>query len=130
NPAFNNSGLLEVRAGTLSFGGGFTQTAGETVLNDPASNGGAIASSSALAIQGGRLSGHGTITGVVNNTGGTVGPGYSQLDLPGTLTITGNYTQGPAGAFAVKIRGLSPGVDIDEVNVGGSATLDGTLAVS
>jgi len=59
----------------------------------------------------------------VNNSGGIVSPGAS----PGILTITGNYTQGASGALNMEIGGLVAGVDYDQLRVGGSTSLAGTL---
>jgi hypothetical protein len=117
---FNNTGTVVVQTGIFAFGNGFTQTAGVTLLN-----GGSVNSSQTMAIQGGNLAGRGTITGNVNNSGGTVIPGTS----PGQLTITGNYTQGPAGSLAIEIGGLDADTQFDQLVVGGTATLGGTLAV-
>ncbi|HEY3243823.1 MAG TPA: hypothetical protein VGM03_10770 [Phycisphaerae bacterium] len=117
---FNNSGTLEVLAGTLAFGtGGMTQTAGETILN-----GGNIQTSTPIALQGGTLRGNGTITGSVNSSGGTVAPGLS----PGMLTISGNYTNN--GTLAIELGGTTAGNGFDVLAVGGTATLGGTLQVT
>jgi hypothetical protein len=67
---FNNTGTVDVAAGTLEFSNGYTQTAGTTQLN-----GGAIATSNPLQIQGGSVVGFGTITGNVINRGGRIAPG-------------------------------------------------------
>jgi hypothetical protein len=59
----------------------------------------------------------------VNNVAGTVSPGAS----PGVLTITGNYTQGASGVLDMQIGGLVAGTDYDQLRVGGSTSLAGTL---
>jgi hypothetical protein len=46
------------------------------------------------------------------------------------LTITGNYTQGSGGTLSVKIGGATAGTQYDQLAVGGTATLNGTLNVS
>jgi hypothetical protein len=79
-----------------------------------------------LSVGGGVLRGGGQITATVTNTGGTVAPGTS----PGVLTISGNYTQGPGGTLAVEVAGTTPGTQFDRLVVSGTASLDGTLAVS
>ncbi|HWB10108.1 MAG TPA: DUF4214 domain-containing protein [Pirellulales bacterium] len=118
---FNNSGTVDVKSGTLSFDENFTETAGATILD-----GGAIQNANALSLQGGSLSGSGTVTGDVDNSGGTLSPGFS----PGAINIAGDYTQGSSGTLDVEVGGLTPGTDFDVLNVGGTAGLDGTLAVS
>jgi hypothetical protein len=68
---------------------------------------------------GGLLKGSGVIIGNVVNVG-TLSPGNS----PGTLSITGNYTQGAAGTYNVQI--FSP-QNYSRLVVSGHASLDGTL---
>jgi hypothetical protein len=46
------------------------------------------------------------------------------------LTITGNYIQGASGALDMQIGGLVAGTDYDQLRVGGSTSLDGTLNTS
>jgi len=120
--AFSNSGTVSAQTGTLAFSGGYLQTAGATILA-----GGAISmSGSSLTLQGGVLSGAGAITGSVVNNGGQVSPGTS----PGILNITGGYTQTPAGVLNIEIGGVTVGTQFDQLKIGGSATLGGTLNVS
>jgi hypothetical protein len=119
---FNNAGTLQALAATLQFTGGFTQTAGSTTLN-----GGTIASSTTMNIQGGTFTGVGTETGNLTSSGQAI-PG-----LPiGTLTVSGNYTQSSSGALSVDIGGHTPGTQYDQLNLTGSgaASLGGTLNVS
>ena len=62
------------------------------------------------------------MTGNVQNAG--------TLDLGsavGTLTITGNYTQTPAGALTIKLGGVTAGTLYDQLVVSGAAQLGGTL---
>jgi hypothetical protein len=75
------------------------------------------------------LSGLGTITGSVTNTGGNVIVGDNGTTV-GILTITGNYTQGSGGTLSIKIGGATAGTQYDWLVVGGTATLDGTLNVT
>ncbi len=58
--------------------------------------------------------------------GGLVSPGNS----PGTLHITGNYTQTTAGKLLIELAGTAPGTQYDQLLVTSTATLDGTLDVS
>lgn len=76
-------------------------------------------------IQGGRLAGAGTLSGSAK-VNGQLEPGLT----PGTLTLTGNYTQDTNGTAVIEIQGPTPGTDHDVVAIGGSATLDGALSVS
>ena len=68
---------------------------------------------------GGMLKGSGIILGNVVNVG-TISPGNS----PGTLTISGNFTQGAGGTYNVEI--FSP-QNYSRLVVLGHASLDGTL---
>jgi len=122
--AFNNTGTVNANAGTLNFSGVYTQTSGSTALN-----GGGIATNTLLNINGGTLAGTGTITGNVSiGSGGILSPGFT----PGTINITGNYTQNSTGSYLAEIGGLTAGTQYDQANLTGTgtATLGGTLNVS
>lgn len=69
--------------------------------------------------------GTGTITGDLANAG-TVSPGAS----PGTINVTGDYTQESTGVLAMEIGGTTPDTEHDQLLVSGTAALDGTLQVS
>ena len=115
----NYGGTVDVRRGTVRLSG-FTQTAGVFRL----SGGNAAISSS--TISGGRLEGTGTVAvaGTLTSAG-EVSPGFSI----GTLTITGNYSQSASGVLRMEIGGAEAG-ESDLLQVGGTATLGGTVAVS
>jgi hypothetical protein len=72
----------------------------------------------------GTLKGTGTLSGNFTNTG-TMAPGTS----PGTFSITGDYSQTPAGNYQVEIEGTNPW-QIDLLNISGTAALNGTLSIS
>jgi len=110
---FNGDARL-LNAGTLS------QTAGKTTI----ASGAHFDADGTMTVSGGTLSGAGTLTGSVSNTGGTVAPASS----PGTLSITGNYTQSAGGTLQIAVN--STGADqFSVLTVGGSPTLGGTLAL-
>jgi fibronectin-binding autotransporter adhesin len=117
NVAIHNTGAVQAKTGTLALTGSsvLTQTAGSTSLL-----GGGLSSANAIAIQGGSLGGAGTITGNVANSGGHVAPGSS----PGTLAISGAYTQGAAASLDVQIASLA---SYDVLAVTGATSLAGTL---
>jgi hypothetical protein len=79
-----NAGTVTVSSGTSLGVGNYFQTSGSTVLNGGTINGGS------LSINGGSLTGTGTINATVTN-GGQVMPGGASA--VGTLTINGAYTQ-------------------------------------
>ncbi len=117
--SFNNTGTIQALSGTISFSAGYTQTAGSVQLN-----GGNLAAST-VNIQGGSLSGAGTITANVTNAG-QVSPGSSA----GILPITGTYTQTAAGSLNIEIGGLTAGTQFDRLAVSGAATLGGAFNIT
>ncbi len=129
--ATTNAGTFTMQSGTTLFGFyGYTQTAGTTTL----SGGDASTSDGAMPpdfypfdIQGGTLSGAGTIDADVTSEG-TVAPGSSSA--AGTLSITQTYVQSDTGTLGVGLGGTHAGTNFDVLAVGGDATLAGTLAVS
>ena len=115
----NNSGTIEVKAGTLQFQGSWSQTAGSTTVDAGAVLGGTL-----LSIGGGTLAGNGTIQAAVVNDGVT-SPGGS----PGTLSLGPgqSYQQAASGTLRIELGGHNPGTQYDQLVVGGSASLAGTL---
>ncbi len=70
---------------------------------------------------GALLGGTGTVTGLLTNNG-TVSPGTS----PGTINVTGNYTQSSTGLLIIEIASAS---SFDKLLITGTASLAGTLQV-
>jgi hypothetical protein len=119
NGFFNNTGTVQVQAGKLRFIGGYTQTAGTTNLS-----GGSLAFDySPLNLQGGNLTGIGTITGNVNNTGGQINPG----NTIGTLTVAGDYSQTGTGTVNLE---LGSDTSFDKLNITGAADVGGILKLN
>ncbi len=98
------------KAGSLSYnnlnlaGGNFNNLSGNPINNQ------------------GTISGNGTITSDVTNSG-TVSPGSS----PGVLNIVGNYSQTGTGVYKLEIASTT---SYDQIKVTGAASLDGTLATT
>ncbi len=119
---------LDVAGGTLSVASGqtfvfpntYAQSGGVTEI----ASGGTLQANPVLT--GGVLRGAGQLTGNLTNTSGTVRPGTS----PGTLNVTGNYSQGPGGVLGIDVDGTAQGTQFDHLSVGGAASLDGTVAIS
>jgi hypothetical protein len=117
-----NSGAITVASGkAFTLGGIFSQSAGTTTVD-----GTLTAPSGSFPISGGTVRGGGTLVGNVTNTGGTFAPGAS----PGTLTVTGDYTQGAGGTLAADVAGTTAGTGYDRLSVSGNVSLDGTLAIA
>jgi hypothetical protein len=115
-----NAGSVQINSGVLFFSDSFVQTGGQTLLN-----GGNLTFNTTAQLRGGTLSGSGTITGSVSNNA-AIGTGAS----PGLLAISGNYTEGANAHLAIKLGGTSAGTNYDQLSIGGSAALAGTLDVS
>jgi RHS repeat-associated protein len=118
--AFTNEGSVLIGSGSdLTVAGTYSSSGGTTV------DGTLVASPTVTLAGGGTLNGAGRISASVVN-GGIVTPG----DAPGTLTISGAYTQTSSGALDVEIGGITAGSQYDQLRVAGLATLAGTLNVS
>jgi hypothetical protein len=117
-------------AGTLTVSGAYTQTGGTTVLLSTTARN-ATLDTAFVDIQGGRLTGEGTITGDLQNAGTIdLGPPDPTRFPVGTLNVFGNYTQTASGVLVVKVGQQGSDLRSDFLNVGGTATLDGTLNIS
>ena len=77
-----------------------------------------------LNLKGGLLTGSGIIYGDITNSGGSISPGHSA----GTIGVTGNFTQGAQGRVVVDDGGQFAS-QFDQLQVGGTASLGGTLEV-
>jgi len=97
-----NSGLIEVRSGLLSITN-LTQTDGETRLY----RGTTLSSSNPVQMQGGKLTGAGTLSAALNNTAGTSAPGIDDPDLNplGILSVLGDLTMGADAVLEVELAG-------------------------
>jgi uncharacterized repeat protein (TIGR01451 family) len=120
DPPFSTSGTVLASTGTMHFVGGYTQTGGTTTLGL-----GGISADSTVQFQGGTLNGTGTIAADVQNDGAQISPKGSAA--AGTINITGNYTQGSGGSLYMS---LFSDTALDQLAIGGIATLDGTLIVT
>ena len=117
---FTNTGDVTVGAGSnvRVLSGTYLQTAGETSLA------GGTLQAATVSIQGGALSGFGTVSGSLINAA------LVDLGAPtGTLQVTGTYQQTAAGALNVGLGGTAAG-QFDRLQITGAATLAGTLNVS
>jgi hypothetical protein len=117
-PKLNNAGDVEVTGSDLTVTS-MTQTAGTTNVAT-----GAELHADSFLLQGGALSGLGTVLGPVTNAGGLVRPGSDAT--AGTLAITGSYTQEAAGTLAIRVTGSGN----DRLAASGAAVLGGTLSPS
>ena len=110
----NKSSAVHTNTGTVDIASGqaLTIAGGGTFDNNP----------------GGIIQGTGTlnVSGTTFTNGGNVNPATS----PGILNVTGNYTQSATGMLNIEIGGVNPGTEFDQLDISGSATLDGALNAS
>jgi hypothetical protein len=118
--SFTNSGLLNVRGGTLNFTPFAQAASGITHLD-----GGNI-SATALTFAAGRVTGVGGIAANVTNSGAVFSPGGTDTR---TLAITGSYTQQAGGSLEFDLDGDSASGAFDKLTVSGAATLNGSVAL-
>ncbi|HEX2058444.1 MAG TPA: hypothetical protein VHI71_08750, partial [Actinomycetota bacterium] len=118
-PVTNLGKITVGPSSTLTTAGRYLQTAGATVLDAATSK--IVPTGAAVELRKGSLRGTGTVQGDLRNTGGVVMPGAAD---PGTLTVTGAFTQGSTGLLVTDIVSSSAA---DKLTVVGPAALGGTL---
>ena len=74
---------------------------------------------------GGTITGGGAVGGNLTNTSATIAPGNS----PGTLTVTGDFSQAAGGTLAIELAGTASG-EFDVLAVTGFAALGGALDIT
>ena len=125
--AWDHSGANLTNAGEIYLGteanpGGIIDLNGTTLQNSGSiANNGTI-NGDILSSADGIITGGGTINGSVTNSS-VVAPGNS----PGSLAISGDYTQSAGGELAVELASFS---SFDQLVVTGNATLAGMLTVN
>ena len=118
---FVNNGTVDAQNGLLQFSGSFANTASTLAVE----NGATIQIAQALVLPGGLVTGSGTVQAPSITSSGVVNPGATNA----VLNLAGNYTQLLGGSIQFDIGGTSPGVNQSQVNVTGSASLDGLIAL-
>ena len=118
---FVNNGTVDAQNGLLQFSGTFANTAGTLAVE----NGATIQTAQALVLPAGLVTGSGTVQAPSITSSAVVNPGATNA----VLNLAGNYTQLLGGSIQFDIGGTSPGVNQSQVNVTGSASLDGLIAL-
>lgn len=110
--------LADTTVGSLNIGNG-----GEGLTNFKLRSGVLTAVAGVKVVEGGQLSGAGSIVGDVLNSS-VVSPGNS----PGRIRVAGSYSQGVGGSLKVEVAGAAAG-QYDVLEIEGGVTLSGTLDV-
>ncbi|MDP2227901.1 MAG: autotransporter-associated beta strand repeat-containing protein, partial [Moraxellaceae bacterium] len=116
----------QLDGGELRMGGNYNAFTGLTVIEQGSLRLDGILGGGVDLFDNTTLRGIGTVNGnVTTGAGSMISPGNSI----GTLTIGGDLTLDPASLTEIEINGTVAGSQSDVINVGGVATLDGTLRV-
>jgi hypothetical protein len=79
-----------------------------------------------MTLDGGVLSGAGSLFANLVNNGAAIRPGSNI----GAISVSGDYTQGAGGTLELDIAGAPGSGQFDVLHVGGTATLDGTCRLA
>lgn len=128
NEVVDNNGSISLTGGDMDIlGGGTVSNSGPITI----ASGHALAHSGGGSFDnesGGSIGGEGEFdvsgTSFINHGG--VAPGAS----PGVLTFTGDFSQETTGTLHCEITGLTPGTQIDRLDVSGTANLGGILDIN
>jgi fibronectin-binding autotransporter adhesin len=112
---FIDTALSKLGIGSLTLTGDSVSTEPNTVGGGSLVVNGSLPGS--VAIDGGRLSGNGTVGPVTLNAAGTLAPGS------GLGILSAGNTNFNGGTFSLEINGSTPGTGYDQLNVTGTVTL-------
>jgi hypothetical protein len=119
---FANKAKLIVGAGsTFTAAGAFTQPSGTTTVD------GTLAAHTGLTLSKGTIQGKGTIAATV--TSNAVFVAGDSPTTPGTLTISGTYTQNATGALDIPVTGATAGTQYGQMVVSNGVSLSGILNI-
>ena len=117
-----STAVNHIGSGATTLTGAHTYTGGTFVQSGTLRVNGTLTSDT-FVNAGGTLGGSGTLGNVTVHAGGRLAPGNS----PGILTVAGDLTLASGSVTEMEIDGPIPGTQHDQINVSGTATLDGTL---
>lgn len=114
-----NSGLVEILSGTFLASAGFTNQGGTVQLGGGRLQ---LPPGRTLALQGGVIGGHGTLTGHLLNDGQVI-----PAPTNGPLVVSGNYTQALSGHLVFEIGGLIAGLNHSRLVISNRADFSGRI---
>jgi autotransporter-associated beta strand protein len=120
---FDNQGVFNLLSNiSINNASNFVQSAGQLNLNDFV-----LTMAAGLQLNGGNLSGSGSIVGNVTNNGATLQPGGAAAI--GTINITGDLIN-TSGVIEIEIQSVAtPGITHDLIAVSGQTDLNDTLTL-
>ena len=121
--SLTNRGTVALGTGSTLTAAGYIQPRGTTHVSPGAS----LAVAAGVDLNGGAITGAGTIQGDLRNTG-TSPPGGLRPDR--TLVVTGAYTQGAAGVFDVTVDGAGTGAAQRRLRSQAACSFAGTMRVA
>ncbi|MCP9861360.1 hypothetical protein KBZ33_20280, partial [Cyanobium sp. Cruz-8D1] len=114
-----NHGIFDSRSASVHFYSDYLQSAGKTIIQEDTLL--TLASGTQFLLDGGLLTGNGTINGSIRNSS-IINPGVSI----GSLVISGNFLQTGTGMTNIEIGGTS---NFDSLQISGEASLDGLINI-
>jgi autotransporter-associated beta strand protein len=125
-PIGGQGALTKMGSGGLTLSGNNTYSGSTTITAGTLNVNGSVAPAAAVTVNSGAtLSGTGSVGSVVN--GGSVITG---TNVPGQLTIAGNYTQQSSGALGIRVNGTAASGNFDSLAISGTTSLAGSLNVT
>ncbi len=128
--ANSSGGAINAISSTLSFEAGLISDGDLNLINSTVN--GDVVNNGVVA-----LAGTSTFTGTVSGSGTFIGGGtaafagtFAPGESPGLVAFENDLVLQTGAALAIEIGGTTPGAEYDRVEVGGFATLRGTLQVS
>jgi hypothetical protein len=124
-----NRGTITISGDSgLELPNGFEQGAGQLIVD------GSLVLGSSGKINGGKVTGSGSVQGDVNFCDGPPGslclPGIAPGNSPGSLEVLGNVSFAQTSTLEIELAGTTQGVSYDLLSISGTASLMGELEVT
>ncbi|MBP8259644.1 MAG: hypothetical protein KA118_08265, partial [Verrucomicrobia bacterium] len=122
---FYNAGVVEVGTGTLHFASNYHHSGTATILLA----GGTMETAGQLLLEGGVLSGWGTLKPGASSSGALTSAATIAPATNATLAVQGDFTQLMTGTLELALDAPLGGAGPSRLSISGSATLGGVLGV-